>query len=90
MTGLDDEPYRTSGRLATRLWAARAVIAWERAWPALWPPLGAIGAFVALAIGAIGGFEYYYSMPARADLATRGAQVVHDVAAADDQHPLVA
>lgn len=35
-----------------------------------------VGAFVALAIGAIGGFEYYYSMPARADLATRGAQLV--------------
>ena len=35
-----------------------------------------VGAFVALAIGAIGGFEYYYSTPVRADLATRGAQLV--------------
>lgn len=34
-----------------------------------------VGAFVALAAGAIGGFEYYYSASVRADLAKRGTQL---------------
>lgn len=50
MTGADEARVRTPRRLTARLWAARAVIAWERAWPALWPTLGGVGAFVALGL----------------------------------------
>jgi uncharacterized protein (TIGR02302 family) len=50
MTAPGDTPLPTPGRLTTRLWAARAVIAWERAWPALWPTLGAVGAFIGLGL----------------------------------------
>ena len=37
-------------RLAGRRAAARLVILFERLWPALWPPLGVLGAFVCLAL----------------------------------------
>jgi type IV pilus assembly protein PilO len=35
-----------------------------------------VGAFVALAIGACGAFEYYYAMPVKADLVGRQSQLV--------------
>jgi uncharacterized protein (TIGR02302 family) len=36
--------------LTRRLRLARAALLWERAWPALWPGLGVIGLFLALAL----------------------------------------
>lgn len=34
-----------------------------------------VGAFVALAVGAVGAFYYYYEMPSRADMASRESQL---------------
>ncbi|MFA5122262.1 TIGR02302 family protein [Zavarzinia sp.] len=44
------------GRLARRLLAARLVLAFEALWPALWPGLGVIGTFAALALAGV--FEH--------------------------------
>lgn len=42
-------PPPTSG-IARKLALARAVVAWERAWPLMWPALLLLGAFLALAL----------------------------------------
>ena len=42
------EPGR--GRLASLLLLARAVLFWERLWPALWPLVGVLGLFLTLAL----------------------------------------
>ncbi len=39
-----------SPRLAARLWLARAVLFWERAWIAVWPAVGIAGLFLAIAL----------------------------------------
>src|ERR1051326_4012924 len=45
-----------SDRIERRIWLARAAIAWERIWPALWPASGILGAFAAAAL--LGLFGY--------------------------------
>lgn len=50
----DDAPNGSSipnrPRFAARLFGARLALAWERAWPALWPPSAVVGIFIALAL----------------------------------------
>jgi uncharacterized protein (TIGR02302 family) len=46
-------------RIERRILAARAAIAWERVWPALWPATGILGAFAAAAL--LGLFGYFGS-----------------------------
>ena len=43
-------PETLLARLNRRRWQARAVLAFERLWPALWPALGVLGAFLCLAL----------------------------------------
>jgi uncharacterized protein (TIGR02302 family) len=45
-----------SDRIERLIALARAAIAWERVWPALWPASGILGAFAALAL--LGAFAY--------------------------------
>src|ERR1043166_9801157 len=45
-----------SDRIERLIAFARAAIAWERVWPALWPASGILGAFAALAL--LGAFAY--------------------------------
>ncbi len=61
---------RLSGTVAVplprlRLLAARLAIAWERLWPLLWPPVGVLGLFLALALSDV--------LPALPGLAHAGA-----------------
>jgi uncharacterized protein (TIGR02302 family) len=46
----DNETDRLLRRLGSRRLAARAVILFERLWPALWPPLGVAGVFACAAL----------------------------------------
>lgn len=50
MTGIAPEHERLFQRLARLRARARAVILFERVWPAIWPSLGAAGAFVIAAL----------------------------------------
>ena len=45
-----DPSPKLSPQLRRQRQAARAVLAFERLWPALWPPLGVLGAFLCLAL----------------------------------------
>jgi uncharacterized protein (TIGR02302 family) len=46
----DNQPDVGTSRFALRRGLARLSLLWERAWPALWPAVGVVGAFVALAL----------------------------------------
>jgi len=59
-----DAPSPRRPHLRRRLTAAWIALAWERAWPALWPPTGVAGAFLALAL---------FDLPARLPSALHAA-----------------
>jgi uncharacterized protein (TIGR02302 family) len=54
--------------MSGRVQAARAALWWERAWPALWPSVGVLGAYSTLAL--VGFFESWDLLPAWAALLT--------------------
>ena len=54
--------------MSGRVQAARAALWWERAWPALWPSVGVLGAYGALAL--VGLFETWNLLPAWVALLT--------------------
>ena len=47
---MNDRSSVSGSRLAVRLRLARAALLWERIWPACWPALAALGAFVVLGL----------------------------------------
>ncbi|MCE7999199.1 MAG: TIGR02302 family protein [Rhodobiaceae bacterium] len=68
--------------VATRVEVARASLWWERAWPALWPSVGVLGAYATLAL--VGIFETWTLLPAwialLATLSTAGYLLSRDLA----------
>jgi len=54
--------------VAARVEITRASLWWERAWPAIWPPVGVLGAYATLAL--VGTFETWSLIPAWAALLT--------------------
>ena len=54
--------------MAARVEITRASLWWERAWPAIWPPVGVLGAYATLAL--VGTFETWSLIPAWAALLT--------------------
>src|SRR5271155_5903656 len=47
---MTDRSSLTNGRFAMRLPLARFALLWERVWPPCWPPLAALGVFLALGL----------------------------------------
>jgi uncharacterized protein (TIGR02302 family) len=50
-------------RLSARRRLARAALAWERLWPAIWPPLGVLGVFVLVALLGVPLLLPYWARP---------------------------